>query len=244
MSRQKQKHKKHCYSSKIKNWLRKQLRKAQTDNVILKEFTIEEMQSRLANQQFKFKIQENITLRPRLYKVFFFIKHHQCQGCQIFGTKFLLRYSKHYGVHIALLSDCGKEMTIDHKTPKSKNGKNNTNNYQTLCYSCNACKRDLDLDEETTRIYIKLLKYLEIKKNTKMLKQIENIIDKDCPNIFTNDNKKQEEIPPVTPKVNPQKVGYVAAKRWSFPLNQEQEERLNTLFGEGAYELLCDKTRV
>lgn len=37
-----------------------------------------------------------------------------------------------------------KAIEVDHITPKNKGGKDTIDNYQALCYSCNANKRDLD----------------------------------------------------------------------------------------------------
>jgi len=37
-----------------------------------------------------------------------------------------------------------KAIEVDHITPKNKGGKDSIDNYQALCYSCNANKRDLD----------------------------------------------------------------------------------------------------
>lgn len=37
-----------------------------------------------------------------------------------------------------------KALEVDHITPKNKGGEDSINNYQALCYTCNANKRDLD----------------------------------------------------------------------------------------------------
>jgi 5-methylcytosine-specific restriction endonuclease McrA len=38
-------------------------------------------------------------------------------------------------------------MTVDHKTPLSKGGKNTGSNYVLACFDCNQKKGDMDYDE-------------------------------------------------------------------------------------------------
>ena len=45
-----------------------------------------------------------------------------------------------------------ENLTIDHKVPKSRGGKNIKSNYQDLCARCNGIKSDLT-DKEVRRIY-------------------------------------------------------------------------------------------
>lgn len=40
-----------------------------------------------------------------------------------------------------------KDMTVDHKTPLSKGGKNTGSNYVLACFDCNQKKGDMDYDE-------------------------------------------------------------------------------------------------
>lgn len=40
--------------------------------------------------------------------------------------------------------DAERALEVDHIMPKNVGGADQTNNYQALCYSCNAMKRDTD----------------------------------------------------------------------------------------------------
>ena len=76
------------------------------------------------------------------------------------GTKCLCchKVAKHFLMiregrqqRFALYTDDYIELTIDHKVPKSKGGKNRISNYQVLCLFCNRTKGSADMSIEDLR---------------------------------------------------------------------------------------------
>lgn len=58
------------------------------------------------------------------------------------------------------------EISVDHKLPKSKGGKNSMENYAVCCFNCNNDKADMTEEEYTKkRAYWKLGIKLGLKKN-------------------------------------------------------------------------------
>ena len=72
-----------------------------------------------------------------------FFKSSDCVFCSRKGSYFLLEtHRPDQNPHLNLYSEDDVLMTKDHIKPRSKGGKNEMSNYQTLCYECNQEKRD------------------------------------------------------------------------------------------------------
>ena len=79
-----------------------------------------------------------------------------CATCGLKGSFFVKERSpqtKVFHFNLYAINDQGEEilMTKDHIIPKSKGGKNNPKNYQTMCRICNAEKKDIIGDHCETR---------------------------------------------------------------------------------------------
>lgn len=88
-----------------------------------------------------------VTMESHRYQLFA-EKGTVCKKCGLKGTHFALEKHKDVGdkYHFNLygISKNGAEimLTKDHICPRSKGGRNNLNNYQTLCIKCNSKKSD------------------------------------------------------------------------------------------------------
>lgn len=81
------------------------------------------------------------------YKLFL-SKGYVCVSCGIVGKIFALEKQlneKSYHLNLYAIDEYGKEilMTKDHIVPRSKGGKDNLDNYQTMCTTCNFEKGDI-----------------------------------------------------------------------------------------------------
>lgn len=75
----------------------------------------------------------------------FFTKGISCAKCGITGKYFAKEKhgkDKHYHLNLYAIDENGEEvlMTKDHILPRSRGGKNNISNYQTMCTRCNFMK--------------------------------------------------------------------------------------------------------
>lgn len=80
------------------------------------------------------------------YQVFF-TKGLKCTCCGIEGKYFVKEKNKNtrsYHLNLYGIDENGKEVLItkDHIIPKSKGGRDNLDNYQTMCIRCNQAKAD------------------------------------------------------------------------------------------------------
>ena len=90
---------------------------------------------------------EMVKMTSQRYQLFA-SKGVECVGCGLAGAYFALERNRHedfgrFHFNLYGLRD-GAEvlMTKDHIVPKSKGGKNTLDNYQVMCFDCNAFKAD------------------------------------------------------------------------------------------------------
>jgi hypothetical protein len=83
-----------------------------------------------------------------------FRRSPKCAGCglkpRFFAVEKTMGENDKYHLNLYGIDDTGDEvlMTVDHVIPKSKGGKNSMTNTQTMCYPCNARKKDKHVDSE------------------------------------------------------------------------------------------------
>lgn len=79
-----------------------------------------------------------VSLRLRTFKE----KGCVCVSCGNEATHFRLQRNPRNGTqfHLGLWTDDGHQMSKDHIVPKSKGGKDNLKNMQTMCRKCNELK--------------------------------------------------------------------------------------------------------
>jgi 5-methylcytosine-specific restriction endonuclease McrA len=86
---------------------------------------------------------ESHLVKTGSHRLQLFRKNRKCVHCGVVGTHFVLEQDfNHARPHLNLYTDDGILMTKDHIIPKSKGGKNDLSNYQTMCERCNAKKAD------------------------------------------------------------------------------------------------------
>ena len=112
------------------------------------EFTIAEVMGWVEDKDTKvyweengFSIKSRMLYRARIYAD----KGMNCVSCGLEGLYFALEKDKGGGMHLDLYGKNEKEdvmLTIDHIVPSSKGGKNNIDNFQTMCKICNELKAD------------------------------------------------------------------------------------------------------
>lgn len=86
---------------------------------------------------------DGFLIKPHSERYELFEKSLNCCLCNRIGNNFKIREVNVRGVithHINLFSEDGMLMTKDHIIPKSKGGRNEQSNYQTMCYECNDLK--------------------------------------------------------------------------------------------------------
>ena len=86
-----------------------------------------------------------VKVNPRSQRYKVFRNNLQCVCCNRVATYAVLQ--KNVGTennsgHFNFYSEDGMMMTKDHIVPRSKGGRNNLDNYQTMCYTCNQEKAD------------------------------------------------------------------------------------------------------
>lgn len=108
---------------------------------------------------------DNVTVKCHSQRYTLFLNNNKCVNCGIEGTVVFFekteRKAKHY--HANLYAQRNDElilMTKDHIIPKSKGGKDNLANYQTMCYNCNHTKGNkiLDFNKISSENTIKVFK--------------------------------------------------------------------------------------
>lgn len=102
----------------------------------------------------------SVKITSQRYAVF--QKSTECCECGLVGSflaverdeKMKPKPSKHFHINMYGVDTNGKEilMTKDHIKPKSKGGKSEIDNYQTMCTSCNLRKKDIFSNK--TKIYL------------------------------------------------------------------------------------------
>lgn len=83
-------------------------------------------------------------------RLILFKKSTRCVCCGVNGTIIKSQMTRYEDrPHFNLYSKNGILMTKDHIVPKSKGGKDNQDNYQTMCVLCNhkKCNRNITLEE-------------------------------------------------------------------------------------------------
>ena len=92
-----------------------------------------------------------------------------CACCGLVGSKMILDINHydfnrngrpHFNLY-AVWDDCLVLMTKDHIDPRSKGGKNELSNYQTMCCLCNSAKSDHDVNIEELRNFETVAKRIE-----------------------------------------------------------------------------------
>jgi hypothetical protein len=119
------------------------------------------------------------TVRMDSSRYFVFKRSLACVACGIKGSKMLLEINQHdKSPHFNLYAEENGKlilMTKDHIHPKSKGGKNEIENYATMCCQCNNLKGNNDLTNEQVfelRKFYNENKNLSRKKLAKLIKNM------------------------------------------------------------------------
>jgi 5-methylcytosine-specific restriction endonuclease McrA len=131
------------------------------------------------NKTQEFIVDETVyTARTDSSRFFVFKKDSTCAACGIVGNKMVLELnhndkSPHFNLYA---EENGKLilMTKDHVKPKSKGGKNEIDNYQTMCAVCNNIKGN---DERLTNEHIKKLRVIYNDNKNLPRKQFSQLLD-------------------------------------------------------------------
>jgi len=99
-----------------------------------------------------------------------------CANCGAIGTHFQLEQVDSDGgtVRLALYTEDGKEMTVDHIIPKGMGGRDTLSNVQTMCYKCNYLKGDCLGTPKPTHTIGDILEHKGIVLETE--EEVENVI--------------------------------------------------------------------
>lgn len=121
----------------------------------LGEFSLEEIFSKLNQETDRIPFvvgDKTYHVRMNSHRYFVFYQNNQCVSCGLRGSKFLLQQNPcDQSPHFNLYGEENGElilMTKDHILPRSKGGKNNHDNYVTMCTICNNLKADFQISAE------------------------------------------------------------------------------------------------
>lgn len=151
----------------------------------IKEYDLEDIFSQVSADDRKksFKVGDVVyKVKMNSDRYFLFRKNRNCVVCNLEGTKMILDLDVNNSSHFNLYGVENNKlilMTKDHILPKSKGGKDNLSNYQTMCCICNNLKSNYDLC---------LNEILELRK---IYQNNDNLSKKELSEII---NKKREEL--------------------------------------------------
>lgn len=120
------------------------------------------------------KVYNNFNVKLSSQRLITFKHNNVCVCCGITGVKILLQatgdqQSPHFNMYA---EDNGHDvlMTKDHIIPKSKGGKDELSNYQTMCHRCNETKGSMDINIE------QLKELIAIKNSRKSPSEIKQMV--------------------------------------------------------------------
>ena len=117
----------------------------------------------------------SVKMASHRYQIF--AKSTVCACCGLVGSKMILDISHydfnrnarpHFNLY-AVWDNCFVLMTKDHIVPRSKGGKNDISNYQTMCCLCNSAKSDHDVTVEELRTFDTVAERIEKIREDKQL---------------------------------------------------------------------------
>jgi len=104
-------------------------------------FSYEELRTKLSINKDKIILSDKKVNFNSLRLKTFINKSNICVSCKRVGTIFRLQKDRtSINYHVGLWSEDNVQMTKDHKTPKSKGGKDTFKNMQCMCEICNKAK--------------------------------------------------------------------------------------------------------
>lgn len=171
---------------------------------VLGVFTLEEVFAHLPELHKKKRVDFQVggkaySVKMSSDRYHLFNKSPNCISCGLKGVKFLLEQgieqTPHFNLY-GLENDQLILMTKDHTIPRSKGGKNQLDNYETMCSICNNLKADCEI----TYAQIKELRDLVIASDLSK-KELAKLVEKTRSQMVT-ENRKIPNI--AAPLANPQ----------------------------------------
>jgi len=163
--------------------------KAVKHKIRIATFTPEELLPHVVKEGKKeFIIDGNVyTVRMDSSRYFVFRRSLECVACGIKGSKMILEINQHdKSPHFNLYAEENGKlilMTKDHIHPKSKGGKNEIENYATMCAICNNLKGN---DESLTDESIRALRIIYNENKNLPRKQFRELLDLEKSKISKN----------------------------------------------------------